>query len=72
MPLMLAGVVTLSSPDHIALITFSMFNVSVPRTEMPQDWRYDNEGFWMDRKGRKIEGEVEFEVTQYQLPFLSI
>jgi len=55
--------VTLGSPDHVALIAFALFNVSVPRTEIPDDWTFE-EG-WVDGEGERVEGELEFEVTQY-------
>jgi hypothetical protein len=56
--------VTLSSPDHIALITNALFNVSVPKTRMPEDWKFE-EDVWVDQNGKTVEGELEFEVTQY-------
>ena len=56
----------MSSPDHIALIAFALFNVSVPRTEMPEGWKFE-ESAWVDRDGKVIEGELEFEVTQYTI-----
>ena len=55
---------TLSSPDHVALITHALFNVSIPRTQMPEDWRFE-ENIWIDGEGNVVEGELEFEVTQY-------
>ena len=56
----------LSSPDHIALLTCALFNVSIPRIQIPKDWAYDTEEtHWVDAKGKVVEGEVEFEVTQY-------
>lgn len=55
---------TLSSPDHIALITHALFNISVPRTELPEDWTYNDES-WVDAEGNKIEGELDVEVIQY-------
>jgi hypothetical protein len=58
--------VTLSSPDHIALITHALFNISVPRTELPEDWTYNDES-WVDTKGTRIEGELDVEITQYFL-----
>ena len=61
--LIAGGQVTLGSPDHVALIAFALFNVSVPRTELPEDWRFE-EG-WVDADANKVEGELEFEVTQY-------
>ena len=54
----------LSSPDHIALIACGLFNVSVPRTELPEKWRFD-ESVWYDQEGSAVEGELMFEVTQY-------
>jgi|SRR5579859_3747503 len=57
------GTVTLSSPDHIALITHSLFNASIPRTNMPEDWVFEEDTWYRD--GTAIEGEIEFEVTQY-------
>jgi hypothetical protein len=63
---MVGGVVTLSSPDHIALITHALFNVSVPKTRMPEHWKFE-EDVWVDGNGKTIEGELEFEVTQYSL-----
>ena len=54
----------MSSPDHVALITHALFNVSVPRGEMPAEWSFD-EDHWVNGDGRVVEGEVEFEVTQY-------
>lgn len=62
--LILAGTVKLSSPDHIALIAFGLFNVSVPRTELPEDWRF-GDSVWIDGEGKSVDGEVMFEVTQY-------
>jgi hypothetical protein len=55
--------VTLGSPDHVALIAFALFNVSVPRTEIPEDWRFEDG--WVDGEGKSVEGELEVEVTQY-------
>ena len=55
---------TLSSPDHIALITHALFNVSIPRTHMPEDWRFE-ENVWVDGDENVVEGELEFEVIQY-------
>ena len=55
---------TLSSPDHIALITHALFNVSIPQTQMPDEWRFE-ESVWIDGKGNVVEGELEFEITQY-------
>ena len=63
---MIAGTVKLSSPDHIALIAFGLFNVSVPRTELPENWTFE-ESVWLDGSGRSVEGEVLFEVRQYGL-----
>jgi len=57
------GTVTLSSPDHVALITHALFNVSVPRDRMPEGWRFE-ENCWVDGEGRVVEGEIEFEVSQ--------
>jgi len=58
--------VVLSSPDHIALLTCALFNVSIPRTQIPKDWTFDTEeSHWVDAEGKAIEGDVEFEVTQY-------
>ena len=54
----------LSSPDHIALIAFGLFNVSVPRTELPEQWTFDD-SVWIDGEGNSIDGEVMFEVMQY-------
>jgi RPA43 OB domain in RNA Pol I len=62
----LGGIVTLSSPDHVALITHALFNISVPRVELPEEWRFEEDN-WFDGDGKVIEGEVEFEVTQYDL-----
>jgi RPA43 OB domain in RNA Pol I len=58
------GTVTVSSPDHVALITYALFNVSIPMTYMPEDWRFE-ESVWIDGEGKVVEGELEFEVTQY-------
>lgn len=58
---------TLSSPDHVALITHALFNVSIPRTQIPEDWRFE-ENIWIDSQGNVVEGELEFEVTQYTHP----
>lgn len=56
----------LSSPDHIALLAYALFNVSVPRDEIPKNWTYNTEGsHWVDAGGKVIEGDVEFQVTQY-------
>ena len=55
---------TLSSPDHIALITHTLFNVSIPRTKIPGDWTF-KENVWIDDEGNVVQGELEFEVTQY-------
>lgn len=63
---MTVGTVKLSSPDHIALIAFGLFNVSVPRTELPETWRFE-EFVWLDGSGRTVEGDVSFEVRQYGL-----
>jgi hypothetical protein len=59
----LGAQVTLGSPDHVALIAFALFNVSVPRTEIPEDWRFEE--WWVDGEGLKVDGELEVEVTQY-------
>lgn len=59
----LGAQVTLGSPDHVALIAFALFNVSVPRTEIPEDWRFEE--VWVDGEGLKVDGELEVEVTQY-------
>jgi hypothetical protein len=64
--LMIAGTVKLSSPDHIALIAFGLFNVSVPQTELPETWRFE-ESVWVDGRGGSVEGEILFEVRQYGL-----
>jgi len=60
----LGGIVALSSPDHIALISHALFNVSIPRTELPEDWNF-NDDAWYCSDGAKIEGNLEFEVIQY-------
>ena len=66
--LSVGGAVTLSSPDHVALITHALFNVSIPRTQMPDDWRFEvEENAWIDGDDKTVEGELEFEVTQYDL-----
>jgi len=57
------GIVTLSSPDHVALITHALFNVSVPKGELPEEWNFDEDS-WFDGDGKVVEGDVEFEVTQ--------
>jgi len=31
---------------------------------MPDDWRFE-ESVWIDGKGNVVEGELEFEITQY-------
>jgi DNA-directed RNA polymerase I subunit RPA43 len=62
------GIVRLSSPDHIALTTHALFNVSIPRTQMPDDWTFED-NVWIDGDGNMIEGELEFEVTQYDSQF---
>jgi RPA43 OB domain in RNA Pol I len=58
------GTVRLSSPDHIALTTHALFNVSIPRVQMPDDWTFDD-NVWSDSDGNVIDGNLEFEVTQY-------
>jgi hypothetical protein len=64
------GTVVLSSPDHIALLSYALFNVSIPRSQLPKDWTYDTEeSHWVDGEGMVIEGDLEFEVTQYTPPF---
>jgi hypothetical protein len=57
------GEVAMGSPDHVALIAFALFNVSVPRTEIPEDWRFEEDG-WVDRQGGSVRGELEVEITQ--------
>jgi hypothetical protein len=62
--------VFLSSPDHIALITHGLFNVSIPQNQLPKNWKYkEEEGHWVDAEHNAIEGDVEFEVTQYDAKF---
>jgi RPA43 OB domain in RNA Pol I len=60
----LGGIVALSSPDHVALISHALFNISIPRTELPEEWSF-NDDTWYSADGAKIEGELEFEVLQY-------
>ena len=57
----------LSSPDHIALVTNALFNVSIPRTEIPENWNF-NDDAWYSDDGTKIQGELEFDIIQYILP----
>jgi len=59
----------LGSPDHVALIAFALFNVSVPKTEIPEDWRFEE--WWVDGEGERVEGELDIEVTQYLLYCMS-
>ena len=58
------GSVTLSSPDHIALTTHALFNVSIPRTRIPEEWTFEDHR-WTDEDGNEVSGDLEFEVTQY-------
>jgi hypothetical protein len=58
--------VVLSSPDHIALVMYGLFNVSIPQNQLPKNWKYkEEESHWVDAEHNAIEGDVEFEVTQY-------
>ena len=55
----------MSSPDHIGIVTYALFNVSIPRTQIPNEWTFDG-GAWVNQDGISIQGEVEFEIAQYE------
>ena len=55
----------LSSPDHIALLAYGLFNVSIPQNQLPKEWKFKEESHWVDAERNVIGGDVEFEITQY-------
>ena len=70
---LLTGRVIASSPDHIGLILYDLFNVSISRANIPENWTFDEEqleenhtddeqrGVWMDENGAMVVRDIEFE-----------
>jgi DNA-directed RNA polymerase I subunit RPA43 len=78
----LEGFVNLQNEGHLGVVCWNLFNASIKRNSLPQDWKWvgveelgkdggevyaeDGQGYFVDGEGKKIEGMVKFRIREIE------